>query len=60
MIAYWDLWPWIVAEGAGEMALAEKRIEAAFSRIETTFGLALYPVMRRFVRAANQFLAETA
>lgn len=58
MIADWNLWPWIVAEGAGEVSIATMRIERAFQHIQSEIGMSLYPVMREFARTARRFLRE--
>jgi hypothetical protein len=45
----WDLWPWMVAEGADEsgLALATLRMEQSVHRAMTAIGGALVPVMRK-------------
>lgn len=49
----WDLWPWIVADGAG--ALTDLRFRQAIGTLQVAMGLDLVPVMKRVAAAAKAF-----
>lgn len=46
MIFDWDLWPWRIAAGAGDVALSIYRMERAVRRVGVVIGERLLPVLR--------------
>lgn len=54
----WDLWPWILADGAG--ALPAYRLERGIGGVQSEIGLALYPVFRRLASDLDALLRDIA
>jgi hypothetical protein len=55
----WDLWPWIVADGApGETPLLLYRLTVNFRRMQRAIALALAPALHSFSRDAARLMRK--